>query len=90
MKWLLRTLARHGIFLWIHWSGKRYLPKAKMGYSNRFKNYTYRLKFIYLNKEERIHLKDKRIYFPSYELNFILTPDYPNKETRKLMHNDNR
>jgi len=59
-----------GLYLHLHWSSNKLYPSSKkigLQHNNKFNNYTYRIKFIYVNKK---NLKNYKYY--SKNLFFIL------------------
>lgn len=68
-------LCRFGVYIKIHWSGNRFKPSAKtlgLEISNNFKNFKYRMKFIYLTKQQREKLTSLDLY--NNICTFILNP----------------
>lgn len=75
LMFICSLVSRWGFYLKLHWSKNKLLvPAEKLGlsYINRYENYTYRIKLVYLNKLEQEKVKESNSNFYSTDIKFIL------------------
>jgi len=71
--------SRFGIYLRVVWSNDKSLPTCErfgLAYTNRFEDYTFRLRRVYIDKENRKKILSSSIFVYSKDIKFILTPNY--------------